>query len=265
MYRGIIQHRGFITEYLRDHILSNGLEQPIARGRIYRIVHDTTKRDQRPSMSTATSAALVQMLSHPNGWRRDTAQRLLVEREDASVVPALIKLAGSAPDARTRLHALWTLDGMDKLTPEQVKGALKDASRDVRTSALRLSERWVSAGDQPMIDAVLALKAIRDWSYAASSPRRPVRSRETGRQSSRACSRPAGPIRSSSTRRSAVSLETKSRCSTGWSPPPRARRRARRPPPCSPQRSFVGRTTPQCSTCSKPSPTRRGLSGSVPR
>ena len=163
MYRGIIQHRGFITEYLRDHIVSNGLEQPIARGRIYRIVHETTRRDQPPSMSNATSAALVAMLSHPNGWRRDTAQRL-VEREDAAVIPALIKLAGSAPDARTRLHALWTLDGMDKLAPEQVKAALKDASRDVRTSALRLSERWLSAGDKPMTDAVLALKADQDWS-----------------------------------------------------------------------------------------------------
>ena len=164
IYRGIIQHRGFITEYLRDHILSNGLEQPIARGRIYRIVHDGMTRDRRPSMSTASSAELVQMLAHPNGWRRDTAQRLLVEREDPSVVPALAKLAASAPDARTRLHALWTLDGMDKLTPEQVKAALKDSSRDVRTSALRLSERWLSSGDAAMIDAVLALKADQDWS-----------------------------------------------------------------------------------------------------
>ncbi|MEO7273139.1 MAG: HEAT repeat domain-containing protein, partial [Vicinamibacterales bacterium] len=164
MYRGIIQHRGFITEYLRDHILSNGLEQPIARGRIYRIVHETTKRDQRPSMSSATSPALVQLLGHPNGWRRDTAQRLLVEREDAGAVPALTKLAGSAPDARTRLHALWTLDGMDQLTPALVTAALKDTSRDVRTSAVRLSERWLVTGDTTVIAAVLALTTDQDWS-----------------------------------------------------------------------------------------------------
>ena len=46
------------------------------------------------------SAQLVETLSHPNGWWRDTAQRLLVERGDSAVVPALNKLAASAPDSR---------------------------------------------------------------------------------------------------------------------------------------------------------------------
>jgi mono/diheme cytochrome c family protein/glucose/arabinose dehydrogenase len=164
IYRGIIQHRGFITEYLRDHILSNSLEQPIGYGRIYRIVHDTTQRDRKPAMSSASSAALVQMLAHPNGWRRDAAQRLLVEREDAAVVPALVTLAGNAPDPRTKLHALWTLDGMDKLEPGLVLKALEDPSRDVRTSAVRLSERWLSSGDAAMQKAVLAHVTDADWS-----------------------------------------------------------------------------------------------------
>jgi mono/diheme cytochrome c family protein/glucose/arabinose dehydrogenase len=163
IYRGIIQHRGFITEYLRDHIVSKGLEQPIGYGRIYRIVHDTTRRDRKPAMSTASSATLVQTLSHPNGWWRDTAQRLLVEREDVSVVPSLIRLASSAPDQRTRLHALWTLDGMDRLTPAIVLKALEDTSRDVRTSALRLSERWLADGDAAMQQAVLAHSTDADW------------------------------------------------------------------------------------------------------
>ena len=39
MYHGIIQHRDYITEYLRDQILSRKLEAPIGHGRIYRIVH----------------------------------------------------------------------------------------------------------------------------------------------------------------------------------------------------------------------------------
>ena len=44
MYHGIIQHRDYITEYLRDQILSRKLEAPLGHGRIYRIVHETTKR-----------------------------------------------------------------------------------------------------------------------------------------------------------------------------------------------------------------------------
>ncbi len=163
MYRGIIQHKGFITEYLRDHIVSNGLEQPIGYGRIYRVVHETTRRDAKPAMSAASSAALVETLAHPNGWRRDTAQRLLVERADQSVVPALARLAGSAPDHRTRLHALWTLDGLDSIDKALVVKALGDASRDVRTSALRLSERWLAEGDGVVQTAVLARMTDSDW------------------------------------------------------------------------------------------------------
>jgi mono/diheme cytochrome c family protein len=163
MYRGIIQHRGFITEYLRDHIVSKGLEQPIAYGRLYRIVHETTRRDRKPALSNALSASLVQTLSHPNGWWRDTAQRLLVERDDQSVVPTLSRLASSATDPRTRLHALWILDGMDRITPAVAIKALDDASRDVRTSALRISERWLSEGEPSVQRAVLAKSADTDW------------------------------------------------------------------------------------------------------
>ena len=89
MYRGIIQHKGFITEYLRDQILSRQLEQPIGRGRIWRVVHDTTQRGPAPALTSDAGGALVDALSHPNGWWRDTAQRLLVERKDASVVAPL--------------------------------------------------------------------------------------------------------------------------------------------------------------------------------
>ena len=55
-------------------------------GRIYRVMHETTRRDAKPALSKASPAQLVQTLSHPNGWWRDTAQRLLVERGGKSVV-----------------------------------------------------------------------------------------------------------------------------------------------------------------------------------
>src|SRR5205823_1512584 len=120
IYRGIIQHRGFITEYLRDQILSRSLEQPIGLGRIWRVVHDSTRRGPNPSFARASTQALVAALSHPNGWWRDTAQELLVQRHDKAAVPALQKLAAAAPSPRTKLHALWALDGMDAIDPALV-------------------------------------------------------------------------------------------------------------------------------------------------
>jgi mono/diheme cytochrome c family protein/glucose/arabinose dehydrogenase len=155
MYRGIIEHRLSLTVYLRDYILARQLDRPTGFGRIYRVVHETTRRDTSRDLSRATAPALVGMLSHSNGWRRDAAQRLLVERADKSVAPALSSLALTAPDARTRLHALWTLDGIGASDPAVVIKALTDRSPDVRSSAIRISERWLAEPSHPAQSAVL--------------------------------------------------------------------------------------------------------------
>ena len=69
--------------------LSRKLEQPTGHGRIYRVVHDTTKRGTEAGAGQADAGrSSSSVLSHPNGWWRDMAQRLLVERGDRSVVPA---------------------------------------------------------------------------------------------------------------------------------------------------------------------------------
>lgn len=167
LYRGIIQHKGYITEYLRDQILSRSLEQPTGRGRIWRVAHDSTRRGPNPSLSRATAAALVEALSHPNGWWRDTAQQLLVQRHDKTAVEPLRTLAAAAPAPRTRLHALWALDGLDEIDGDSVRRALRDPSRDVRVTALRLSERWLREGHAEMQDAVVALAADADWAVRA--------------------------------------------------------------------------------------------------
>ena len=69
-------------------------------------------------MSKATLPQLVATLSHPNGWWRDTAQRLLVERADPKSVPLLEKVALGKDAGATllgRIHAIWALQGMEKL------------------------------------------------------------------------------------------------------------------------------------------------------
>jgi mono/diheme cytochrome c family protein/glucose/arabinose dehydrogenase len=160
MYRGVVQEAVYWTDYLRDYVKARDLERPIKHGRIWRIVHDTTRRDRKPALSKASPTELVQALSHPNGWWRDTAQQLLVQRGEVSVAPRLKELAVRAPDWRTRLHALWTLDGLDALEPSLVQKALADTSPDVRASALRLSEHWL--GEPAGSVAASVLKLIDD-------------------------------------------------------------------------------------------------------
>jgi mono/diheme cytochrome c family protein/glucose/arabinose dehydrogenase len=163
MYRGILEHRLSMTEHLRDQILARKLEQPIGMGRIYRVVHETTRRDTSLALSEASPAQLVAALSHPNGWWRDTAQRLLVERRPASAIPALATLAQTAADWRARLHALWTLDGIDAIEPAMVTRALEDESRDVRAAAIRFAERWLGEAKHPLHGGVLKRLQDVDW------------------------------------------------------------------------------------------------------
>jgi len=136
--RGIIQHKAFVTYYLARNIADRKLDTPINLGRIYRIVPDGTQ-PKIVRLPTET-ARIPAMLTHPNGWVRDTAQRVLVERGDASVVPEVKKLAATGATPQTRVQALWTLEGLNALTPEIITTALHDKDEKVRAAGVRLAD-----------------------------------------------------------------------------------------------------------------------------
>ncbi|MBI3853710.1 MAG: HEAT repeat domain-containing protein [Verrucomicrobia bacterium] len=161
MYRGILQHRIFVTSYLRKQIESRGLEKPIGLGRIYRVVHDAKRPGPQPHLSKASSVELVKYLSHPNGWWRDTAQRLLVERADLSVTADLKKLATTGDNPLGRLHALWTLDGMGESDLGTLTTALADHHPKVKAAAIRLLEPFLKSNEKPKVLAAL-LPLIND-------------------------------------------------------------------------------------------------------
>jgi mono/diheme cytochrome c family protein len=162
MYRGVSQDGPLQTDYLRNYILERGLWEGIHYGRIYRVVRAGMKTDAKPHMSAQKPAELVQYLSHPNGWWRDTAQQLIVQRGDRSVVPALAELVRSAPDPRTRLQALWTIDGLGATQADLVDRALKDPDPIMRASAVRLTEDRLRAGDGAAANTIVAMAADPD-------------------------------------------------------------------------------------------------------
>ena len=147
MHHGIIQHRISITEFAKEQYTKKHLDKPLPTGRIFRIVPDTGAPRVHPQLSNATPAQLVGQLTHPNGWWRDTAQRLLVERRDQAAVGPLKKLAREATSPVYRINALWTLDGIDSLDDATLHSALADADARVRANAVRLIEGkpWMNA------------------------------------------------------------------------------------------------------------------------
>ncbi|RDC63825.1 DUF7133 domain-containing protein [Adhaeribacter pallidiroseus] len=145
MYRGLVQHSAYITPYLREQTITRKLVQPVHRGRIWRIVPENWRPFKPVKLSEKSTAALIPYLSHSNGWYRDMAQRLLVERNDKGIEPALTSLATTGSNPLGRFHALWTLDGLKLSQPEVLLSLLSDHNALVRTTAVRLLEPLAKA------------------------------------------------------------------------------------------------------------------------
>lgn len=141
MYRGLIEHGPYMSEYLREQTLLRGLESPVHLGRIWRIVPKNFTQPKILLDTNTTIPALVDLLSHENGWYRDVAQRLLVERGDAAAVPFLEQLIRTSDNPLAQLHAMYTLDGLDRLNPAILYLTLIEGSPHSSTLALRLIEQ----------------------------------------------------------------------------------------------------------------------------
>lgn len=138
-YRELIEGAAFLPPQILKHLdVSAGVE----RGRIYRIVPDGFKQPKAPRLGPATTAELVALLEHPNGWHRDTASRLLFQRQNPAAVAPLKKLAAESRSPLGRVHALYALDGMRALDVGQALAALNDVEPRAREHALRLTEKF---------------------------------------------------------------------------------------------------------------------------
>jgi mono/diheme cytochrome c family protein len=169
MYHGIIQESTWTPKgsYLRRKIEQYGMEKVVGHGRIWRLRYDGIPAtpatasspampavpgipfdNTKPRMLDETPAQLVAHLAHANGWWRDTAQRLLVLKQDKSVVPALQQLARTSPSLVGRFHALWTLEGLGALDAALVREQMKDPEPRMRVQAIRASETLFKAGNR---------------------------------------------------------------------------------------------------------------------
>ncbi|MER2490387.1 DUF7133 domain-containing protein [Catenovulum sediminis] len=153
MYRGIIQEGNWTKEgsYLRKVIQEFELDKIIGRGRIFRVTKPGVELGAKPKMYNESAEQLVAHLSHPNFWWRINAQKLLVLEKDLSVVPKLKKILKADKNPHARLHALWTLEGLGAIEADLLLEAFKDADSNVRTSAVRVSEQFVSKQDSKMV------------------------------------------------------------------------------------------------------------------
>ncbi|HWF18496.1 MAG TPA: PVC-type heme-binding CxxCH protein, partial [Verrucomicrobiae bacterium] len=142
MHREIVEHPWSLPDNIKKLIdLNSGSDC----GRIFRIVPDGFKQPELPHLDKATTAELVAALESPNGWTRDTAARLIYERQDKSAAPLLAKLAAESKFPLARIHALHALDGLGELQKEHVLKAVGDSEPWVRIHAVKLAENFPEA------------------------------------------------------------------------------------------------------------------------
>jgi putative heme-binding domain-containing protein len=155
-YREFVEHPLYVADETQRAAVNwrTGAEH----GRIWRIRRadrSTLRAERRPRLSDAASEELVALLEHPVAWWRNTAQRLLVERQDQAVLPRLRTMLVESPSPLARLHAMYALEGLDgkkdgdrTLDGPSLHRALQDAEANVRRHAVRLAAERMKSKDE---------------------------------------------------------------------------------------------------------------------
>ncbi len=154
MYREVIEHPWSLPENIKKLLDLNAGND---RGRIYRLTPEGFKARKLPQLGKATTRQLVATLEHKNGWHRDTAARLLFERQDKAAIPQLEKMLRQSSSPLGRLQALHALDGLGGLTAVHLLAGLNDADPTVRAHAIKRSEPLIAAGDTALWSKVCQL------------------------------------------------------------------------------------------------------------
>lgn len=157
MHRGIIQHKTYLTDYLKSEIMTRGLEKETEVGRIYKVFPKNAPL--KPVDFPEQPLRLLPLLGHQNGWVRDKAQQLLVDKKDLSVVPELKKFLNHKESPLLVIHALWTLEGLGALSASDLLPLLtRETPLTLRMQALTASASILSPENSSLLgDAYFSL------------------------------------------------------------------------------------------------------------
>jgi putative membrane-bound dehydrogenase-like protein len=154
VYREVIEHPLSLPPEIKQHLdLTSGRD----RGRIYRVVRQDFKQKSSVKLGHASAAELVAALASRNGWTRDTAARLLYQRQSTDARAALEKLAAESKLPQGRMHAIAVLAGIHALSPQFVSARLADDDPRVRERAVLVSEPLL-AGSPQLCEAICKLQ-----------------------------------------------------------------------------------------------------------
>lgn len=166
MYREVIDLPSGIPDVIRQYF---NLQKGNDKGRIYRIVPDDYHQPEKVNLGAYSVQELVKTLEHTNGWHQSTAARLLFQQQDQDAVPYLEELAKNSENPIGRMRAMYALDGLKALTPEQLLVGLDDKAGGVRRHAIKLSEQHFND-----LDGTNRLNITQRWMELVKDPEKEV-------------------------------------------------------------------------------------------
>jgi putative membrane-bound dehydrogenase-like protein len=142
MYREVIEHPHSLPPPIKKHLdLTSGRD----RGRIYRIVDENHRHADWKPLGDLPAWKLVKALDDENGTVRDSAARLIYQRQDRAAIRELLRMI----DGYDWIPAYYALDGLGGLTPDMLLAPLDNESWKTREQIVRLADRFV--GESPAL------------------------------------------------------------------------------------------------------------------
>lgn len=152
MYRAVIEHPEWVPDELKNRPDERFGDD---RGRIYRIVpKDRRATDPNANqhrlppggLSQVKTDELLPLLESPNAWQRETAQRIILERQEKEALAAIVKRGENANNLevgaqeQTQIHLLWLLSGLGGATDEAIAQIARSGNSKVSRQCVLLLE-----------------------------------------------------------------------------------------------------------------------------
>jgi putative membrane-bound dehydrogenase-like protein len=152
MYREVIEHPLSLPEPIKRHL---DLDSGSDRGRLYRVIPEGSTIIQRTLPADCNTLQLCEMLSHRNGWHRETAARLLMQCDPKECSELLRKVIAeqetqSVAGSQAVVRALYLLAEFARRAQERIDEsillkALNHSSPLVRRHAIRIAESQINS------------------------------------------------------------------------------------------------------------------------
>ncbi len=137
MYRGIIQHKTYLTPYLAGEAVARGLETPLNCGRIYRVTREGTTLST--PVFNENSDSLLSYLNSSNQWLRETAHNFIFDKQLTNLSPALHKMLKTDNNLIGKINAMWVLEGLNELNNKDLEDIWDNSSAIMKQQILTVA------------------------------------------------------------------------------------------------------------------------------